>query len=347
MKYDFMTPRKVTIIDIAKRLNISKSTVSRALSNHHSIGLRTKMRVTQLASELNYEPDNRAIFFKQRKTYLIGLILPSFSNTFFASIMSGVEDVAYQKKYRLLLGQSRDEQEREQCIVETMKDHRVDGMLISISKNTFTYEHFNLLEKNNIPVVFVDRIPKMQNIHFIACKLENGMIEAVNFLAQKGHKVIGLINGPENFSASKERYLAYLKALRKNKIKLDKKLIVNSDLTIDGNVEVSKRLLALSKRPTAIITFNDYVALDAINYCKRQKIKIDTDISFVSFANEAICNYMDHPPLASVEQFPYQQGQKATEMLIEIIEKTKSENGNKKEFNNLLLPSQLIVRNNL
>ncbi|HRO47162.1 LacI family DNA-binding transcriptional regulator [Agriterribacter sp.] len=342
-----MTPRKVTIIDIAKRLNISKSTVSRALSDHHSIGLRTKMRVQQLASELNYEPDNRAIFFKQRKTYLIGLILPSFSNGFFASIVSGVEDVAYQKKYTLLLGQSRDDQEREKNIVEAMKDHRVDGMLISISKNTLSYEHFKLLEKNNIPIVFIDRIPEMQDIHFIASKLESGMIEAVNFLVKKGHSVIGLINGPEKFSASKERHIAYVKALTENRIKYNKELIVYSDLAMEGNIEASKKLLSLVRRPTAIITFNDYVALDVIHYCKQQKIKINKDISFVSFANEAICNYMDHPPLASVEQFPYQQGQKATEMLIEIIEKTKSENGNKKELNNLLLPSQLIVRNNL
>lgn len=339
-----MTPRKVTIIDIAKRLNISKSTVSRALSNHHSIGLRTKMRVTQLASELNYEPDNRAIFFKQRKTYLIGLILPSFSNSFFASLVSGVEDVAYQKKYTLLLGQSRDDQERERSIVETMKNHRVDGMLISISKNTTSYDHFKLLEKNNIPVVFIDRIPEMQNIHFIACKLENGMIDAVNFLVAKGHKTIGLINGPENFSASKERHDAYLKALRQNHIRPDENLITCSDLTTDGNVAASKRLLALARRPTAIITFNDYVALDAIDYCKQQKIKINTDISFVSFANESICNYMDHPPIASVEQFPYQQAQKATEMLIEIIEEAKPENESKKTFHNLLLESQLVIR---
>ena len=329
-----MIPRKVTIMDIAKRLNISKSTVSRALSNHHSIGLRTKMRVRQLASELNYEPDNRAIFFKQRKTYLIGLILPSLSNSFFASLVSGVEDVAYQKKYTLLLGQSRDDQEIEKNIVETMKNHRVDGMLISISKSTTCYEHFMLLEKNNIPVVFIDRIPEMRNIHYRACKLENGMIEAVNFLASKGHKTIGLINGPENFSASKERHSAYLKALRENKIRPDQKLITCSDLTTEGNVAASKRLLALTKRPTAIITFNDYVALDAIDYCKQQNIKINTDICFVSFANQSICNYMDHPPIASVEQFPYQQ----------IIEKAEPENERKKTFNNLLLEPQLVIR---
>ncbi len=339
-----MASKKATIIDIAKQLNVSKSTVSRALSNHHSIGLRTKMRVQQLASELNYEPDHRAIFFKQRKTYLIGVILPSFSNNFFGSIVSGIEDVAYKKKYILLLGQSRDDQEREKRIVETMKNHRVDGMLISISKNTSSYEHFELLKRNNIPVVFLDRIPEMQDIHFIASKLESGMMEAVSFLIEKGHSVIGLINGPEKLPASKERHVAFTKALIKNKIKPNEKLVVYSDLTTEGNNEAARKLLMRAKRPTAIIAFNDYVALDAIHYAKSKKIKINEDISFVSFANQAICNYMDHPPIASIEQFPYQQGEKATELLLHMLEKTDLENENIETFKNLLLPSQLVVR---
>jgi len=333
---------KATIADIAKALNISKSTVSRALSDHHSIGLRTKMRVKQLAGELNYEPDQTAIFFKQRKTFLIGVILPSLSIGFFSSIVSGVEDVAYQKNYTLLLGQSRDEEEREKKIAETMKNHRVDGMLISIAKNTADYSHFEMLKKNKIPVVFFDRIPQMQDIHFIASQLESGMIEAVNFLVKKKHRNIALINGPEKLPASKERYDAYIKALVKNKIKIDLRRVVSSDLTIDGNNEAMKKILAIPKRPTAVIAFNDYVAMDAIHYSRRQKIRINKDISFVSFANEAICDYMDHPPLASIEQFPYQQGEKATETLLQLMEKGEGENN--QSFHNILLPSQLVVR---
>lgn len=332
---------KATIVDIAKKLGISKSTVSRALSDHHSIGLRTKMRVKQLAAELNYEPDQTAIFFKQRKTFLIGVILPSTSIGFFSSILSGIEDIAYEKNYTLLLGQSRDEEAREQKIVETMKNHRVDGMLISIAKNTSDYSHFELLKKNKIPVVFFDRIPEMPDIHYIASKLESGMTEAVNFLVKKGNKIIGLINGPEKLPASKERYEAYIKALQQNKIKPDESRVVHSDLTIDGNNEAMKKLLTLKKRPTAIIAFNDYVALDAIHYARRQKIRINKDISFVSFANEAICDYMDHPPLASIEQFPYQQGVKATETLLQLLEKS---GGDDATFHNILLPSQLVVR---
>lgn len=340
-----MESRKTTILDIAKKLNISKSTVSRALSNHFSIGLRTKMRVQQLAAELNYEPDQTAINFKQRKKFLLGVILPSISHDFFASIVSGIEDVAYEKNYTLLLGQSRDEEEREKKIVETMKNHRVDGMLISISKNTTNYEHFELLRKNKIPVVFFDRIPQMNNIHYIASQLESGMTEAVNFLIKKGHKLIALINGPEQLPASKERLEGFKSVLKKNKIKPNEAYIVYSDLTRDGNTTATRQLLSLKKRPDAIIAFNDYVAMDAIQVAKKEKVKINKDICFISFANEAICNYMDHPPMASIEQFPYQQGEKATEILLELLENTTpEEEGHQPTYHNILLPSQLVVR---
>ncbi|MGC4036043.1 MAG: LacI family DNA-binding transcriptional regulator [Chitinophagaceae bacterium] len=333
---------KATISDIARALNISKSTVSRALSDHRSIGLRTKMQVKKLAAELNYEPDQTAINFKQRKTFLIGVILPSLSIGFFSSIVSGIEDIAYQKNYTLLLGQSRDDEERERKIAETMKNHRVDGMLISIAKNTSDYSHFEMLKKNKIPVVFFDRIPQMPDIHYIASKLESGMIEAVNFLVKKKHRAIALINGPDKLPASKERYDAYIYALKKNRIKPDESRVVQSDLTVDGNNEAMRKLLSLRKRPTAVIAFNDYVAMDVIHYSRRQKIRINKDISFVSFANEAICDYMDHPPLASIEQFPYQQGEKATETLLQLMEKGKENTDN--SYHNILLPSQLVVR---
>src|SRR6476646_8737940 len=147
----------VTIKQIAKELNISISTVSRALHDHHSIGLRTKMRVKELAKELKYEPNQTAIFFKQGKTFTIGVILPELSDAFFSSAISGIENFTKTKLYNILVSQSHDNQVTEKQLVEKMKDHRVDGMLISVSKNTSNYEHFEMLEDYNIPVVFFDR----------------------------------------------------------------------------------------------------------------------------------------------------------------------------------------------
>ncbi|HXB43387.1 MAG TPA: LacI family DNA-binding transcriptional regulator [Puia sp.] len=332
-----------TIKEIAKKLNISISTVSRALHDHHSIGLRTKMRVRDLANELNYEPNKTAINFKQGKTFALGVLLPNLSESFFSSAISGIEDYAGTKNYNVLLGQSHDDKEREIKIAEAMKNHRVDGMIVSVAKNTTGFEHFEALAKYNIPLVFFDRIPNMSNINFVACSLEIGMKEAVEFLLKSGHKNIALLNGPSTLLATEERLDHYSTFLKKNKIKLNQRFIVSTDLTAESTCEAMKKLLSLKTRPTAVIVFNDYVALDAIRYAKKEKIKINKDISFVSFANLPICNYMENPPLASVEQFPYLQGQKAAEMLIHLIEVQKNGTLINYPAGNLMIDSKLEI----
>jgi LacI family transcriptional regulator, repressor for deo operon, udp, cdd, tsx, nupC, and nupG len=335
--------RLPTIKEIAKQLNISVSTVSRALHNHHSIGLRTKMRVQELASKLNYEPNQTAIFFKQGKTFTIGVILPNLSESFFSSAISGIEDFANSKKYNVLLGQSHDNEDREKTIVETMKNHRVDGILASVSKNTINYSHFEALKKYNIPVVFFDRIPSLPDINFVACNLENGTEDAVDFLVKRKHTNIALINGPEKMLATKERLEGFKNALKKNKIKFNPSYISSTDLSCESTEKAVQHLLSLKTRPTAIITFNDYVALDAMQYAKKAKVKINKEIAFVSFANLPICNYMDNPPLASVEQFPYLQGKKSAEILIQLLETNKNEQDDNHTWQRIILEPKLEV----
>jgi len=338
-----MKSKQPTIKEIAKRLNISVSTVSRALHDHSSIGLRTKTQVKQLARELNYEPNQTAIFFQQRKTFTIGVILPHLAESFFSEAISGIEDVTYKNKYTVLLGQSHDDVEKEKQLAEKMKMHRVDGMLISISKNTASYEHFDMLKKANIPVVFFDRIPKIQDIHYVACNMVSGTIQAVKFLLQKGHRVIGLLNGPESLFASKERQEGYMQALIKNRIKFDPSLVVNTDLSPEGNIEATKQLLAHKRKVTAIVVFNDYVAMDAMHYAQQQKVKINKDVCFVSYANLPFTHYLKYCPMASVEQYPYKQGQKATEMLMELLEKNEEETAVVPTNYKIILDSQLVV----
>jgi len=332
-----------TIKEIAKRLNVSVSTVSRALHDHPSIGLRTKTRVQQLAKELNYEPNQTAIFFQKGKTFTIGVILPDLSEAFFSCAINGIEDTASKNNYTVLLAQSHDDGEKEKKIVETMKNHRVDGLLVSISKNTSSYEHFEMLKKYDIPVVFFDRIPKIPNIHYVACDMKTGTKEAVDFLLKKGHRIIGMINGPETLLASQERLEGYLQALKKNRLKFDPSLIVSSTLTCESTRDAIKQLLSLKRKPTAIVIFNDYIALDAIRYAKEAQLKINEDICFVSYANFPLIHYMEYSPLASVEQYPYEQGQKATETLLKIISGDQPQNENGTPFYKLVLKSQLVI----
>jgi len=310
-----------TIKEIAKQLNISPSTVSRALHDHKSIGLRTKANVQKLAKELNYEPNQTAIFFQKGKTFTIGVILPELSESFFSTAISGIEDCANNNNYTVLMGQSHDLEEREKQLVESMKNHRVDGLIVSISKNTTNYEHFDSLRKYDIPVVFFDRIPDMPNIHYVACNMASGTTLAYNYLRKLGHKTIGMINGPMNLLASKERLEGYKNAMSKARLKFDPSLVISSDLSPENIYKVTEKLLLIKTKPTAIITFNDYVMLDVVKAVN--KSKSSKKISFVSFANLPISHYSANPPLASVEQFSYQQGQKAMEIILDILKNDK------------------------
>jgi len=340
-----MNNKVVTIKEIASKLKISPSTVSRALHNHKSIGLRTRTNVQQLAKELNYEPNQTAIFFQQRKTFTIGVILPELSEAFFSTAISGIEDCANKNKYTVLMGQSHDDAEREKQLVGTMKNHRVDGLIVSITKNTISYEHFEALKKYDIPIVFFDRIPSMQNIHYVACNMASGTTQAFNFLRNLGHKTIGMINGPMNLLASKERVEGYRNALTKARLKYDPSLIISSDLTTDNIYAVTEKLLSLKNKPTAIIAFNDYVLLDAVQAAKKMKLKINKDVSFVSYANLPISNYSAHPPLASVEQFAYQQGNKAMDIMLDLLSKNKTDNESN-TFYKIILEPQLVIHVN-
>ncbi|TWW02121.1 LacI family DNA-binding transcriptional regulator [Chitinophaga pinensis] len=312
-------PNPPTIKEIAQRLNLAPSTVSRALHNHPRIGLKTRMQVQALARELQYEPNQTAIFFQQKKTFTLGIVLPELSEAFFSAAISGIEDTANKSNYMVLLGQSHDDTAREQKIVEIMKNHRVDGLLVSLARNTVHYAHFEMLRKYNIPVVFFDRIPDMKDIHYVASNMESGTIQAVSLLLQQGHRVIGMINGPEKLIASRQRTTGYQKAMQQQRLKYDATLNIHSDLTKEGTCQAMQQLLSHKRKITAVVAFNDYVSQDAVQYAAEQGVQINKDICFVSYANLPLSSYMAYPPLASVEQYPYLQGQKATEILLDLL----------------------------
>lgn len=330
-----------TIKEIAKKLGISVSTVSRALHDHPSIGLRTKMQVQKLAAELKYEPNQTAIQFKQGKTFTLGLILPNLREEYFSSAISGVEDAAFTSNYNVLIGQSHDLLDREQKIVETMRKHRVDGILVSVSKQTNSIEHFEQLDKYNIPVVFFDRVPNVPNIHSVWCSLYFSTIEAVDFLFDKGHNQVAYIQGPQSLNIKNERMEGYYEAHKRNKKPVNESLIVTTDLSKESTEEALQTLLALRNRPTAVLAFNDQVALDVIQFAKKKKLRINKDISVVSYANWPITSYLDSPPIASVEQFPYEQGSRAAELLFKLLN-IKHDEGSL-PYENIVLKSELIV----
>ncbi|QXU43514.1 LacI family DNA-binding transcriptional regulator [Pedobacter sp. D749] len=333
-----MQSKPTTIKEIARILNISPSSVSRGLHDHPSIGAVTKEKIKQLAKSLNYEPNNAAILFQKGKTYTIGVILPELSEYFFSVAISAIEDEAIKKNYTVIFAQSHDHYEQEVKLVEKMKNQRVDGLLVSISKETSRFDHFEKLNSFNIPVVFFDRIPPLKNVHYVACSLESATVKAVNYLLKKGHRSIGMINGPSTLYASEERKDGYMRAIAFNRLKFDPSLVVNCDLTEQGTIDAAAQFLNHKRKPTAIVVFNDYVALFLIRHFK--KLNVINDYDIVSYSNLPIISYLDNSPIASVEQYPYLQGQKAANILLDLIHSPNSEN---RAYYNTIVESDLII----
>jgi LacI family transcriptional regulator, repressor for deo operon, udp, cdd, tsx, nupC, and nupG len=314
-----MENKPPTIKEIAKKLNVSVSTVSRALSNHPRIGISTRERVQQLAKEMNYEPNTQAIFFKQKKTRVIGVILPFIREDFFSEAISGIETAAMEHDYTILFGQSYDNPEQEKKVVDAMKKQRVDGLIISLSKQTNRYDHLLALEKYDIPIVYFDRVPTFEKAHKVFCNLYKGTVEMVGWLFNRGYRRIAFINGPDKLQASKERLNGYIEGVSKQKLKVDMQLVEKTDLSKESTQAAMKSLLALKNPPNAIITFNDYVHMDAVQYAQKQNIQVNKDIVFVSYANLPITSYTAYPPLVSIEQYPLKQGQRSMEIMIDIL----------------------------
>lgn len=339
-----MKQKPVTIKEIAQRLNVSVSTISRALHDHPSIGLEMRQQVQKLAKELKYEPNQAAISFKQGKTFTIGVILPNLREEFFSIAINGIEDVATRNKYTVLIGQSHDDTEREKLIVDSMRKHRIDGLIVSLSKNTVSFEHFEQMKEQGIPVVFFDRVPDNEDAYTVSCNLKNSSMKLVDWLVNKGLTTIGFIKGPDTMRPSEERLEGYFEGLKKNGLQVNNSYVVQTDLSQKKTQEAVRQLLSLKDRPAAIIAFNDYVALDAIKFTRSNGLKINKDIFFVSYANLPVTSYLDDPPIASVEQFPYQQAEKATDILFQLIDAKEGREDIKRK---VVLDSKVIVNKEL
>ncbi len=332
--------KPTTIKEIARKLKISPSTVSRALNDHPSIGDVTKDRVRKIAEEMAYEPNQTAIFFKQRKTFTIGVILPKLSEPFFSDAISTIETVAEEKKYTVLLGQSLDNEQRELNIVQSFKKHRVDGILMSLGKNTANMDYLDILAKTEIPIVFFDCVPDLPNVHKVYSDLSTGMMEAIDAFIDRGHHKIALINGPESLLASKQRSEYFIKALKQRGLAVDTNYIVHTDLTEQGNENAMESLCALVDRPSAVVSFNDFVTLDLIRYAKQRGIVMNQDMYFISYANYPLWKYMDNPPMGSIEQYPDQQAQRAAEILFDCIDKKETV----EQAQEVIFPSKLVLK---
>ncbi|QIP14235.1 LacI family transcriptional regulator [Spirosoma aureum] len=332
----------ITIKEIARRLRISPSTVSRALQDNPRISQPTREAVRALAGELKYFPSTTARNLRSGKTGVFAMVLPEIRENFFSEVVNGVEELAFSHQYTVALYQSHDLFEREKQILAVLASNRVDGIMLSVAKESQQFQHVQDLIDRGIPVVLFDRIPPKIEAHQVGCDIEKGAYDATKWLANRGFRRIALLNGPHPLVASEDRYRGYIKALVEEQLPVENALIKRVDLTTEDITEKMTQLLLSANRPDAVLAFNDYVALDAMQICRRQGLRINEDISFVSFANLPLNTYLEHPPLASVEQHPYQIGLKAAEILLSITDPKTDDPDN--GFQRVMLEPELIIR---
>jgi DNA-binding LacI/PurR family transcriptional regulator len=318
-----MRSTQITIKDIARILGISPSTVSRALKDHPDINVDTKKAVNDLAQKLKYQPNAVAISLKNSRSNTIAVILPEIVHFFFSSVLSGIDDVASQKGYTVIICQSNESFDREVANARTLLSHRVDGILVSISKETHTFEHLIDLQEGGIPLVFFDRIaPGIIADRVIIDDLE-ASYKATRHLIETGRKRIAHFAGPQNLIIGRDRLQGYMNALTEAGLPVDNRLIVEADTFEKARNSVNKMLDA-GIIPDGVFAVNDLTALGAMQTIQKRGYQIPDDISVVGFSDGRLSGISD-PNLSSVDQHGYEMGTTAAQMLFQRIMSNEEE----------------------
>jgi LacI family transcriptional regulator len=335
---------QVTIKDIARELGISPSTVSRALKDHPDISVATKKAVNELADKLNYQPNIVALNLRQKKTNTIGVIIPEIVHFFFSTVISGIEDVAYTAGYNVILAQSNESYQREITDMKALFNSRVDGMLLSISRETTNFDHIESIISKGVPIVFYDRMYNSPNSSKVIVDDYAGAKEAVNHLIEQGCKKIAHINGSPNLIISIDRFRGYTEALQENKLAVDDDLIVNCQSgTFEEGKKAALKLLSQKNIPDAIFAGNDPMAMGAMMAIKEKGLKIPQDVAIVGFSNWFFGELMD-PSLTTVDQPGFEMGQEAARLLIRQIEMKDKEDFDPQPETKIL-KTRLVIRN--
>ena len=310
---------KATITDIARELNTTAATVSRALSNHPRISEKTKRSVHEAAQKLNYKRNRIASSLRSGRTHLIGVIIPSAEINFFGSVVHGIESIANENGYGVLLFQSNERKDFEEQGLQNFLSARVDGILVSIAKNTTEYSHFREIKSRHVPLVFFDRVNDELGIDSVVIDDYRGAFLATEHLISQGYKRIAHISGPRHLKNFYDRLKGYMDALRANKMDVDPSLIFDGDISIAQGKAGTAHFLSHRDPPDAIFAAEDFTALGVIKELKQRGIRIPSDFGVVGFANELFGEHIT-PTLSTVDQQTIHMGKSALELLLNMID---------------------------
>jgi len=313
-----MNKGKVTIKDIARELGISPSTVSKALKGHPDISTTTREEVRRLADLWHYKPDQVALSLKSGSSRIIGVIVPEIVHYFFSTVISGIEDLAYDSGFHVMFCQSSESYEREVKAVETLLAGRVDGILVSLSKVTENFDHFRKIQESGIPLVFFDRVCDSIDADKVIVDDEVGAFDAVSHLISVGCKNIYHLAGPPNLLIGKHRKDGYIRALREHNMPVHEDHIIRCDSS-DYAATVVTELLRRDRRPDGIFAVNDMTAAEAMRIINQAGFNVPEDIAVVGFTSGMISD-ITNPTLSSVAQHGYYIGIEAVKLLINRLE---------------------------
>ncbi|CAG5071391.1 Catabolite control protein A [Dyadobacter sp. CECT 9623] len=332
----------ITIKDIAKALNLSTSTVSRALRNSYEINPETKKLVMEYAERMNYRPNPIALSLKDSKSKSIGVIIPEIANHFFSQLINGIESIAYNLGYHVVIFQSHDSYEREVANTNYLVSRKVDGLLVSLASLTTDLFHFQDLMERGLPIVFLDRVPKEIETHKVVADNFAGAYEATKHLIQSGRKRIAHLTSPIYLSNTTERLAGYKQALEDHQLPFDESYVKYCHYggkIVSENEAAIQEMLSLPEPPDAIFTASDKLTTGCMAVLQQKKIRIPDEIAIVGFTNIGVADLLN-PPLTAVVQPAMDMGQQAVELLIRLIEHPQKN----AEFEIRSLKTSLIIR---
>ncbi|RIA08625.1 LacI family transcriptional regulator [Flavobacteriaceae bacterium MAR_2010_72] len=341
--------RKITLKQIARELDVSISTVSKALKNSHEISQDTRDKVQAFAKLYNYRPNNIALSLKNRKTKTIGIMIPEIVHHFFSKVIKGIELVANKRGYNVIVGLSNESFDKEVINMEMLANGSIDGFILSISKETLLqqdYHHFNETINQGMPIVMFDRVVDEIQCDKVIVDDLNGAKKAVLKLLKTGCKQIAIITTNDYLSIGKLRTEGYVQALEEFNIKPNPSLIlkIEDKLLSDENVdELEKELMQLFSDNSidGIFAVNELYAVTAMKVARRLGLIVPNDIQVISFSDGVLSKHST-PSLTTVSQHGQEMGEKAAELLINRLE--NEEDRDVEHYETVVIETELIER---
>ncbi|WP_066220171.1 LacI family DNA-binding transcriptional regulator [Formosa haliotis] len=313
---------KVTIYDIAKKLGITGATVSRALNNNPKISEATRKLVAKTAKEMNYKQNKVALALKSGKSNNIGVVVPYIDRSFFSSIIRGIEEELYPKGYHVIICQTHEEEQNEIDTINNLLNAQVDGILMSVTKQTSQLSHFNRVLEKNIPLIFFDRRINIKGVSSVTIDDYQGGYDATKHLIDEGCKRIAHISGDTALEIYKERVEGYKGALKDVNFTFNPDYFIQTKSDIEAGQNAILKLLALETPPDAIFSSSDYVALGVIQKLKELGKRVPEDFRVVGFSNEPFTKFMELT-ITSVDQCTVEMGKMAARVFLEQMSNSK------------------------